>query len=113
MCFTTSQEGECWGSWTEAKQICLENNSRLPTIEELKDAAKYCGGIIGQTKDVYTKNMHNMTYYFCYKRNGFKQNHDYWSITEKDNEILSFYFDAAKITKNVQRQTNAIRCIKK
>ena len=70
-------------SWKKAKQICRDNDGRLPTIEELKEVVVNCGGI--NTKDAWNsvghKNMENKAYQSCYKRKGFTRSGGYWSST--------------------------------
>jgi len=111
LCF--SEAMGCVSTWDEAKEICSEYNASLPTIEELKKEVVYCKGEIGNSKDIYKKNMNNLTYYFCFQRNGFQSGNSYWSKTEVEGEVKVLHFDSAQINTRVKTQTYYVRCIKK
>jgi len=109
-CFSSAMG--CVSSWDEAKEICSEYNASLPTIEALKKEVIFCKGEIGQSKDIYKKNMNNLAYYFCFKRNGFQSSNSYWSNTEVEGEVKVIHFDSAQISNRIKSQTYYVRCKK-
>jgi len=77
--------GACTANWENAKKICLESGTRLPTIDELKAVAEGCGSVA--TASV---NVHNEEYQSCYKNLGFSAV-GYWSSTTTYSDSIYAY----------------------
>lgn len=94
------RNGICKSTLQNAQKICIENKSRLATINELENLVTSCGGRINQD------NKDNFAYQQCYKEKGFVDELDYWSssITEISdlprllNISLGAVYTAGKLT---------------
>jgi len=96
-------------SWKKAKQICRDNGGRLPTIEELREVVRDCGGII----DAYSENTNNSSYQSCYKRKGFTSYY-YWSSTTSasdSSDAWNVHFYGGNGFRNGKGDEDRVRCV--
>ena len=115
------KEGVCDATWKNAKKICNISGGVLPTIDELKNVVKDCGGInttLGDTdyKRLRDKNKANKSYQKCYKLKAFKSNYNwYWSSTTYPNDssnawVVIFY--SGNDLNYDKGNDNLVRCVR-
>jgi len=102
-------------TWKKAKMICIENEARLPTIEELKKVVIDCGGILNRDwggADAI-KNRKNSNYKNCYKKRGFNLDGQYWSSTHRpfESSVRTLFFSPSHMGYDDESHYNYIRCV--
>ncbi len=116
-------DGICGANWQEAKNICNASGGRLPSLNELTDVIKECGGVIANFdsdgKKVYPKklekNMENSKYKSCYKQNGFSSSGVYWSsshVVSDAKHAWSVGFMSGGIDGNSKLLGHSVRCVR-
>jgi len=87
-------DGTCSATWQNAKKICQASKARLPSLDEMTQLIKACGGIVadynffsrGGAEELAkreTQNRGNTSYQKCYKAKGFLPRSGYWSAKER------------------------------
>jgi len=83
-----TREMNCYSAMDYVKNLRLGGYSdwRLPTVDELKEVVRSCGGTSVEYLDknfnsIVDKNKANSSYQSCYKNKGFRYDSWYWSST--------------------------------
>ena len=116
-------DGTCGANWQEAKNICSASGGRLPSLNELIDVIKECGGVVANFdsdgKKVYPKklekNMENSKYQSCYKENGFLSSGNYWSssqVVSDAKHAWSVGFLSGGMDGNSKLLGHSVRCVR-
>jgi len=104
--FLYSKKYECEASYSNAINICSSMNSFiLPTINDVKELIKACGGEIPEKKDstIMGKNHNNKFYQSCINKK--KLYTTYWLSNKK-----LIYFENGEIQNNYTNQ-GAVACV--
>ena len=86
-------DGSCHATWHNAGKICQASGARLPSLDEMTQFIKGCGGIVadynffsrGGAEELAKReaqNRNNTSYQECYKAKGFLPRTGYWSSKE-------------------------------
>jgi hypothetical protein len=119
---TESQKMDWNSALNYAKKLQLGgyDDWRLPTVEELKEAVKSCGGIpvYLNNKDrfsLYEKNRVNIQYQNCYKDKGFKGR---WyrsstSLSDGTKDAWDVNFNDGDVNYHSKKNSSYFRCVRK
>ena len=116
-------DSTCGANWKDAKNICSASGGRLPSLNELTDAIKECGGVVANFdsdgKKLYPKklekNMGNSKYQSCYKENGFSSSGIYWSsskVVSEAKHVWSVGFLSGGMDENSKSLGHDVMCIR-
>ena len=103
-------------TWKKAKEVCIDNGGRLPTLEELKRVVINCGGKMKDNNSAESeRNINNDTYQFCYKEKGFTSNSSSWSSTtnaSNTNHVWGVYFNGGYTVNLNKFHSFYVRCVR-
>jgi flagellar biosynthesis GTPase FlhF len=93
---------------------------RLPTVDELKEVVRSCGGTPAEYNDknsssIIDKNIANSSYRSCYKNKGFEDNCLYWScasVSGRTKYAWIVYFGFGDVGNGNKDYDYSLRCVR-